>query len=53
MLAYNFFFTIIQIKFERGEFASIFVGVMLLLALRILKKHTFLHFSLTCFDILS
>ena len=33
--------------------SSIFVGVMPLLELRILKIHNFLHFSLTCFDILS
>ena len=33
--------------------SSIFVGVMPLLELRILKIHSFLHFSLTCFDILS
>ena len=32
---------------------SIFVGVMPLLELRILKIHSFLHFSLTRFDILS
>ena len=33
--------------------ALIFVGVMPLLELRILKIHSFLHFSLTWFDILS
>ena len=33
--------------------SSIFVGVMPLLELRILKIHSFLHFSLACFDILS
>ena len=33
--------------------SSIFVGVMPLLELRILKIHNFLHFSHTCFDILS
>ena len=46
-------FTGLQIKFECHQFASIFVGVMPLLELRILKIHSFLHFSLTCFDILS
>ena len=34
-------------------FASIFVGVMPLCELRILEIHSFPHFSLTCFDILS
>ena len=34
-------------------FASIFVGVMPLLELRILEIHSFLHFFLTCFDMLS
>ena len=33
--------------------ASIFVGVMPLCKLRILEIHSFPHFSLTCFDILS
>ena len=33
--------------------SSIFVGVMPLLELKILKIHNILHFSLTCFDILS
>ena len=46
-------FNVLQIKFECRQFASIFVGVMLLLALRILKIHSFPHFSLTCFYILS
>ena len=46
-------FTIPQIKFECRQFASIFVGVMPLLELRILEIHSFPHFSLTCFDILS
>ena len=45
------FFTVLQIKFECRQFASIFVGVMPLLELRILEIHSFLHFSLTCFDI--
>ena len=35
------------------RFPSIFVGVMPLLELRILKIHSFPHFSLTRFDILS
>ena len=47
------FFNVLQVKFEYCQFASIFVGVMPLLELRILKIHSFPHFSLTCFDILS
>ena len=46
-------FTVLQINFECRQFASIFVRVMPLLELRILQIHSFLHFSLTCFDILS
>ena len=46
-------FTVLQIKFECCQFASIFVGVMPLLDLRILEIHSFPHFSLTRFDILS
>ena len=46
-------FTVLQIKFEWRHFASISVGVMPLLVLRILEIHSFPHFSLTCFDILS
>ena len=46
-------FTVLQIKFECRQFVSIFVGVMPLLELRILVIHSFPHFSLTCFDILS
>ena len=46
-------FTVLQIKFECRQFASIFVGVMPLLELRILEIHSFPHFSLTCFYILS
>ena len=46
-------FTVLQIKFECCQFASIFVGVMPLLELRILEIHSFPLFSLTCFDILS
>ena len=45
--------TVLQIKFECRQFASIFVGVMPLLELRILEIHSFPHFSLKCFDILS
>ena len=44
---------LLQIKFECRQFASSFVGVMPLLELRILEIHSFPHFSLTCFDILS
>ena len=44
---------VLQIKFECCQFASSFVGVMPLLELRILEIHSFPHFSLTCFDILS
>ena len=46
-------FTVLQIKFECRWFASIFVGVMPLLELRILEIHSFPHFSLSRFDILS
>ena len=46
-------FNVPQSKFECGHFASIFVGVMPLCELRILEIHSFPHFSLTCFDILS
>ena len=57
ILSWNFCtwlcFTVLQIKFECRQFASIFVGVMSLLELRILEIHSFPHFSLTCFDILS
>ena len=45
--------TVLQIEFECRQFASIFVGVLPLLELRILKIHSFPHFPLTCFDILS
>ena len=45
--------TVLQIKFECRQFASIFVGVMPLLEYRILKIHSFPHFSLTCFDTLT
>ena len=46
-------FTILQIKFECRQFPSIFYGVIPLLELRILKIHSFPHFSLIRFDILS
>ena len=46
-------FTVLQTKFECRQFASIFVGVMPLLELRILEIHSFPHFSLTSFNILS
>ena len=46
-------FTVLQIKFDCHQFAFMFVGVMPLLELRILKIHSFPHFSLSCFDILS
>ena len=46
-------FTVLQIKFNCRHFALMFVGVMPLLELRILKIHSFQHFSRSCFDILS
>ena len=46
-------FSVPQVKFEFRQFVSIFVGVMPLLELRILEIHSFPHFSLTCFNILS
>ena len=46
-------FTVLQIKFESRQFALMSVGVMSLLELRILKIHSFPHFPLSCFDILS
>ena len=46
-------FNVPQTKFECRHFPSIFVGVMPLCELRILEIHSFPHFSLTCFDILS
>ena len=46
-------FNVPQSKFECRYFASIFDGVMPLCELRILEIHSFPHFSLTCFDILS
>ena len=46
-------FNVLQIKFECHHFASIFEGVMPLCELRIWEIHSFPHFSLTCFDILS
>ena len=46
-------FTVLQIKSECRQFASIFVGVMPLLELKLLEIHSFPQFSLTCFDIMS
>ena len=46
-------FTVLQIKLQCRQFASICVRVMPLLELRILKIHSCPHFSLTCFDMLS
>ena len=46
-------FTVLQIKFECRQFASILGGVLPPFELRILEIHSFRHFSLTCFDILS
>ena len=48
-----YIFTVLQINFECRPFASIFVGVMPLLELRILEIHSIPHFSLTPFNILS
>ena len=44
---------VLQIKYECRQFVSSFVGVMPLLELKLLEIHSFPHFSLTCFDILS
>ena len=52
-ILYMTFFNVPQSKFECRHFASIFVGVMPLCELRILEIHSFPHFSLTCFNILS
>ena len=49
----RYIFTVLQIKFKCRQFASIVVGVMPLLELRILEIHSFPHFSLTPFNILS
>ena len=38
---------------DQVRVSSIFVGVMPLLELKLLEIHSFPHFSLTCFDILS
>ena len=46
-------FIVLQIKIECRQFASMFVGVMPSLELRILEIHSFPHFSLACFDALS
>ena len=45
--------TVLQIKFKCRQFPSIFEGVMPILELRILKIHSFPHFSLTRLDISS
>ena len=50
---YDFVLMYHRAKFECRHFALIFVGVMHLCELRILEIHSFPHFSLTCFDILS
>ena len=44
-------FTVLQIQFECRQFASIFVGVMPLLELRILEIQSFPHFSLILWQI--
>ena len=46
-------FTVLQIKFQCCQFPSIFDGVIPLSECRILRIHSFPHFSLTRFDILS
>ena len=51
--AYDFVLLYYRSKLECRQFASIFVGVMPLLERRILEIHSFPHFSLTSFDILS
>ena len=47
------YMTLIYCTTDQVWVSSIFVGVMPLFELRILKIHSFPHFSLTCFDILS
>ena len=49
-LSWNFAYDFVLLYYS-CQFASIFVGVMPLLELRILKIPSFPHFSLTCFDI--
>ena len=46
-------FTVIQVNFECRQWASILLGEMSLLGLRILEIHSFPHFSPAFFDILS
>ena len=46
------YFIVLQIKFKCCQLASIFVGVMPLLELKILEIHSFPQFSPTCVDIL-
>ena len=50
--AYYFVFSVLQIKFECRQFASI-LELCLFLNLEYCIKYSFLHFSLTRFDILS
>ena len=49
----SLYFDARKIKFECHQFPSIFAGVMPLLNFTLLQIHSFPHFSLTCFDILS
>ena len=51
--AHDFVFTVLQVNFECRQWASVSVGVMSLLGLRILEIHSFPHFSPAFFDILS
>ena len=56
ILSWNFahdFVLMYYRSFECRQFVSIFVEIMPLLELKILQIHSFPHFSLTCFDILS
>ena len=46
-------YTVPQIKIEFRQLASMFVGVMPLLELRIMEINSCSHFSPSCFDILS
>ena len=51
--AYDFVSPYYRSSSSAVKFALMFVGVMPLLELRILKIHSFPHFSLSSFDILS
>ena len=51
--AYDFVSPYYRSSSKCRQFALMFVGVMPLSELRILKIHSFPHFSLSCFDILS